>query len=58
MIKKQERMDVVQIPFLASHLPQPVHLFGETTLSPVGGCCVVSDSPAGDGFGDHSFCLG
>lgn len=44
-------MDVVQIPSLASHLPQPVHLFGETTLSPVGGCCVVSDSPAGDGFG-------
>lgn len=57
MIKKEERVNVVRI--------RPAHLFGGATLSPVGGCCVVSaisgllsDSPAGDGFGDHSFCLG
>lgn len=48
-------MDVVRIPSLASHPPQPVHLFGGTTLSPVGGCCVVSDSPAGDGLGGSLF---
>ena len=36
-------MSVVQISTLASHLPRSVHLFGgEDTLSPVGGCSVVS----------------